>query len=456
MVYEKLIPIVAQGQSGRSRLENRASKCDASKYPIFSIEDAKKLFGGRKIFIWGAGQKGRGFLLALRRCGFDAESFVDSDLSLQSRTTLGLATISPESFFAENSHSQHAFVLLATVDIHIKQMIPVLEAHGFRKGVSFESIQTLSPFYPTVEVTGLCNLKCSGCIRSDKSRIEAGDFMSFLNYEKVASKLVREIPFLYFVDLYVLGEPLLNKELPEMIRLNNELGLASGLSTNLNNIKNLPDVLREKPALIRVSLSGASSETYDKTHTGGRWTKVSGNLVKLADLIRENGNATIVEVYMHLYKHNLHEAESIRDLCRDYGFRFHPSLGLLLTTDFALQYSRGQGVSDCAKTAHDLSLIPMDQLLEDCRKQSELGCLLTRIVPVVNWDLSVMPCCNYTYKELLPSFLDTPLHELIAARTHSETCMTCQDHSLHRWNNQGYYAEFVRGLVGQHASGLGA
>ena len=37
--------------------EEYESKCDASKYKVFSIKDAQALFAGRKIYIWEQAKK---------------------------------------------------------------------------------------------------------------------------------------------------------------------------------------------------------------------------------------------------------------------------------------------------------------------------------------------------------------------------------------------------------------
>jgi MoaA/NifB/PqqE/SkfB family radical SAM enzyme len=437
-------------ETARSGLPLQAteSKCDASRYTVFSIDDARRLFGDRKLYIWGAGQKGRGFWQALNRCGFKVESFIDSSTDMLSKSFMGIGTISPLTFFAQRAVRDNAFVLTASVDIKNKVMFEELQRHGFERGLSFENIQALSPFYPTIEVTGLCNLRCSSCIRSDKSIIETGKFMSYEDYEKVITKLVSEIPFLYLVDLYVFGEPMLNMDLPRMIRLNNKLGLASGLSTNLNSIKHLKAVLDESPAQIRVSLSGASEGTYNVTHTGGQWSKVEKHLKILAELVAERGCSTIVEVYYHIYRHNQHEIGSIQELCARYGFRFHPSLAVLFS-DFALEYSRNGMVPKSAKIANELTLIPMQRLLQDCRDHGHLNCILTRVVPVINWDMSVMPCCNYTYSKIAPNYLKISLADLIQSRTHSSVCANCQKYALHRWNNQAYYANYIASVVAE-------
>jgi len=437
-------------QLGYGKFNPNPDKCDASKYSIFSLEDAVRIFGGKRIYIWGAGQKGRGFLLALRRNGFDAHAFIDQSTDMQNKGYLGINVIPPQVFFNENDGASDIFVLTASVDSKNLIMSEELERHKFVRGINYESIQAISPFYPTIEVAGICNLRCSSCIRSDRDIIEDGKFMSFNNYKKVIEKLVSEIPFLYLVDLYVFGEPILNNEIDKIIKLNNELGLASGLSTNLYNVKNLEKVLRQHPAQIRVSLSGASSETYDITHTGGKWKRVEKNLESLGELVNRLGSHTIVEVYFHIYKHNLHEIKIVKNLCQRYGFRFHPSLAVLFS-DFAMQFSQNGVISKSAEVASGLTLRSLEDLLTECQNEEEKNCILTRIVPVINWDLSVMACCNYTYSSIVDNYLEASIVDIIDKRTHSNVCAKCQSHALHRWNNQIAYSDLVNDLVFENA-----
>jgi MoaA/NifB/PqqE/SkfB family radical SAM enzyme len=431
---------------GNEYFANNPSKCDASKYHVFSIDDAKILFGQRDIYIWGAGQKGRGFCMALLRCGFKVKAFLDSNLQEVGEEFMNIRTIHPNTLLNDANLLINAFVLTASVESKNREMYSILEQVGLIKGKDYVGIQTLSPFYPTIEVAGLCNLKCSSCIRSDSEIIENGKYMSLHDYSKVINKMVKEIPFLYLVDLYVFGEPLLNNDLPDIITLNNELGIASGLSTNLNNIRNLEAVMLARPAQLRVSLSGASKETYEVTHTGGRWDKVSNNLIKLGELSNALGNKTIIEIYFHIYQHNKSEIKIIADLCKKYSFRFHPSLAVLFS-DYALSYSESGVMNSNAKIASDLMLVDIDTLLDDCKREAHLNCILTRIVPVINWDLSVMPCCNYTYSSIAANYLDIKLEDIINKRTNSGVCAKCQKHSLHRWNNQIAYSSKVKQVV---------
>ena len=419
------------------------TKCDARKYPILGPDDLRRMVGNRELLIWGAGQKGRGFRAALRRNQFDISAFVDKRESAQSAMVDGKTVLSPDGLF-ETYAPDEVLILLASVDLHNREMATQLEARGFTRDRDFADIQLLSPLYPTVEVTGICNLKCPSCLRTAEDIIPQGKYMSLAQYKEVMGKLVKDIPFLYLVDLYVWGEPMLNPEIAEMVSHNHSLGVATGLSTNLNNIRNLEAVLAQHPAQIRVSISGMSQETYERTHVGGRWSKVRPNLDTLRDLRTKYGNVTEVEFYFHTYKHNLHEYQLAKDLCRDYGFNFHPALGNIIAQDFIASYRSGNALRPETQAVSELLLVNLEQLIRDCDEDTDKNCILTRVTPTINWDMSVMPCCQYTYSSIHPNFLEADLSDLIELRTNSDTCADCQSFSLHRWNDQVKYAGHVR------------
>ncbi len=424
------------------------SKCDASVYNVQNYHSAADIFKERKIFIWGAGQKGRGFKKAMARNFFKVFSFIDSSIKIQNTKIDNIDVISPTNFF-KNYNSSNSVVLTASVDSKNKEIGEILSKNNFKENRDFFSIQFFCPFYPTVEISGICNLRCSACIRADIEIIPNGKFMSFENYKKIIDKMIKDIPFLYLVDLYVWGEPILNKDLPKIIKYNNELGLASGLSTNLNNVTHLEKTIEAQPAQIRISCSGMSKETYEITHTGGKWPKFSKNVELLSKIIKKYNYKTNVEFYFHVYKHNIKEIKIAREMCDKNQFNFHPSLGIIFQ-EFMLEYSKTKKVNPKAAAAANLMVRDVDNLLDECKNEIDKNCILTRIVPVINWDMSVMPCCSYSYSELHPNYLDIEFKDLINKRTNSDVCLTCQDHGLHRWNNQVTYNPLLKKLEAQN------
>lgn len=366
----------------------------------------------------------------------------------------GHKVLDPTKVLESSQVKENAFVFLASVTSKYRAMIPLAEKFGWNKGVNFETIQEASPFYPTVEVSGHCNLRCSSCPRGDSENLlPKGEYMAAADYKKIVSKLVADIPLVYLVDLYIWGEPILNPQLDQIIHINHDLGIASGLSTNLNSIRQLPKVMAARPAQLRISMSGASDETYNITHTGGKWARVEKNLKEIARLREENGFATAIEVYYHLYKHNLDDAKVIKKLCETNGFSFHPSLAVLFS-DYALQHRKRGIISQSADTANELMLKSLDELLADCDASGEKNCILTRVIPVIDWDGTVLSCCNYAPRQddKIGAYVDIEFSDLIGKRTSSKTCSECQSFNLHRWNDQPYYSGYVNSLIGHDAT----
>ena len=105
----------------------------------------------------------------------------------------------------------------------------------------------------TIEVNNTCNMACSFCplpIReSPTGSMNKKNVLNFLDELATYKKLK-------WVQFYMYGEPLLNKDVWEYVDHCRELGLTSWLSTNglLFNKKNVDFLLKHPPDLFRISL----------------------------------------------------------------------------------------------------------------------------------------------------------------------------------------------------------
>ena len=204
----------------------------------------------------------------------------------------------------------------------------------------------------------------------------------------------------------------------------------------------MEDVVKSAPAQLRVSVSGFGPQHYEITHAGGKWERLYENLILLSGLIKKYKTQTIVEIYYHVYKNNRAESSKMLEFCNNHGFRFHPVLSMLLA-DFALDYCEGIGLSEEAKKAEEMMLVKLDRLIENGVRDRDRRCLLNRVLPIINWDMSVMPCCNYSYHKLSDYYLDISLHDIIRQRTEHSLCVKCRHYGLHRYFNPEYYSDTV-------------
>ena len=126
-----------------------------------------------------------------------------------------------------------------------------------------------------IEPTSRCNELCQQCPRTLLSREDDRD-LSFDNFRFI----VDQFPVLERVVLHGLGEPLLNKELPRMIRYlkargTNVLFNSNGILLNAKRGQELIDAGLDE---YRLSMDGATRETYAQVRGVDAFDKIWRNV----------------------------------------------------------------------------------------------------------------------------------------------------------------------------------
>src|SRR5690349_16327003 len=168
-----------------------------------------------------------------------------------------------------------------------------------------------------LEPTSRCNELCQQCPRTLLSREDDRD-LSFDRFRQI----VDQFPVLERVVLHGLGEPLLNKELPSMIRYLKERGVT--VLFNSNGI-----LLTEKrgQALIdagldeyRLSMDGATRETYAKVRGVDAFEKIWRNVGHF--ILRQQAQQAskpAVSLWFTAMRENLHELPALVELAAEHG-----------------------------------------------------------------------------------------------------------------------------------------
>ena len=133
------------------------------------------------------------------------------------------------------------------------------------------------PQWVQVEINNTCNLSCVMCPREAMTRPLRT--MSLAEFQEIADKVrAAGVPRL---RLFLLGEPLLHRQLVPMIEYAKRLGIAS-VEVNTNA------VLLDEAASRRLiqagldelifSIDGADAETYESVRCGANYEQVAGNI----------------------------------------------------------------------------------------------------------------------------------------------------------------------------------
>ncbi|MEN8265183.1 MAG: radical SAM/SPASM domain-containing protein [Nitrospirota bacterium] len=172
--------------------------------------------------------------------------------------------------------------------------------HLLLLGVSYKS-QLIKPWnYPyqfTIEPTNICNYKCVFCPQSESDhKLKRRQGALTIENMRLFLDQVREVKSGNSnVSLTLDGEPTLNKNLPEFIRLINAEGLLPRFSSNGRNLSpSLVDALAASGSFF-LSVDFASEAQYFDTIRGGKgdFEIVLENLRYIANIARKKQNIKV-------------------------------------------------------------------------------------------------------------------------------------------------------------------
>lgn len=193
-----------------------------------------------------------------------------------------------------------------------------------------------------LEVNSACNLRCPTCTKGNMKGYEhETGFMDPDLMERILDKIKSENPDA-IVFLYGNSEPFLTKNLPECVAAIKRRGLHPQMSTNLNHVQRVEELLEAGPDFIIISLSGFTQEVYVKGHAGGNIEKVKANMRILAEAnnLRPEDKRVKIAVNYHVYKYNEHEIPMMRDYATDLGLGFFTSIARAISIENTIQFCR--------------------------------------------------------------------------------------------------------------------
>jgi hypothetical protein len=404
---------------------------------MISLEELRKLCLNKKVFIWGAMIVGQGVCRSLERIAIPVSSFLDSAPSLQGRKALGYEIRKPDEVF-EAVRAGEGLIIAGSghCDLDIGDCC---DKAGMKKGKDYILCRELNDIDPSIEVSGMCNLRCISCPRGNDSWKPSKGFMSAATYKQVLDKLIREIPLLGSIQLYTWGEPLLNRELPEIISMTRDAKVLTAISSNLNCAGNLEAVVTARPDWFKVSCSGWGG-SYEVTHTGGKWDLFLSNLRKLVQLRDRIHPEMQITLNYHLYRHNIgDDYRRMEALCKELSLIFRPSPAYLYPADAVMDYIDCKELSSEARKTLPLLLMGLDEGIAKARERAASPCPEERCFPI-DWDCSVRECGVYFRPFLINNFLETPLKEIIELKRKSQLCVKCKKRGIHQFTGV-YLAE---------------
>jgi MoaA/NifB/PqqE/SkfB family radical SAM enzyme len=267
-------------------------------------------------------------------------------------------------------------------------------------------------------------------------------FMDLETLGKILEKASKEFQVLG-VGLFNWTEPVLHPKLPEMIRLIQDKGYSCYLSSNLNNFKNIDEVIKANPYSLRISASGFTQEVYGYSHRGGNIEKVKANMIALAEAKKKYNSTTRLHVLFHRYKHNLKDEPLMREFAEHLGIGFEPVWAFMMPLEKILSHT--EGTNDLAVLSEeDNQLInnlalPLKPAMEASARHKDQPCLLQDEQITMDYKGDVQLCCA-TYdarKFTVGNFLELSIDEIQNRKYAHDFCSRCMKAGGHVYVTYG-------------------
>jgi len=254
--------------------------------------------------------------------------------------------------------------------------------------------------------------------------------MSYDMFRRVIDKFKAEGVRIRELEFGSWGEPLLNGELPRMIRYARDvwpptfLGKkgAIGVSTNLNYMKDPEGLILSGINRIRISISGMTQEVYSKNHIGGNIETVMRNILKLVEVNKKYRPADLsIGIGWHDLKYNKHQYGDAKKFCEDNGLFFKPMQLYIPSVEDNIFFHREKE----KMTKYYGQYIDVDNEVRHMKLGKDVEkCQFRRSVIMLNSDGTVNRCnCVYEPGGIIGNLFDLKIRSI--PRIRSQICEIC-------------------------------
>lgn len=320
--------------------------------------------------------------------------------------------------------------------------------------------------FPTIyiEISGFCNARCPWCITGSRTRtlIKSDElfgskegplhakFMTSEEFGKILDRLnnLGALAPYSNISLFNWGEPFLNPQLVDILRIMEKRQIYYSLSTNASRYVDISLSGLRMLKIMTFSFSGFSQESYDKIH-GFDFEQTLNNVKKIVSDIKRCESPAEVFLVNHLYQFNLIEARAASDFSRELQISYSPYCAYM--NDFLKSISYLDNTMDIhtlKRASKELFLYYVDDLIKN--KPADYICPQHAMLVIDEFG-NVLPCCclpkeheQYT----IGSIFDFELPELLEKKMSQPICKKCLSTGLAYWVHNPYRPEFIDRLLG--------
>ncbi|MDD5193318.1 MAG: radical SAM protein [Candidatus Nanoarchaeia archaeon] len=244
------------------------------------------------------------------------------------------------------------------------------------------------PLTLMIEPTNICNLKCPLCPTGAGLIKRKKGFMKLEDFKKIIDESGE---YVLHLRLWNWGEPLLNKDIFDIISYGKQKKVFTNISTNSSFLDNEVSKKLIESGLdeLIISLDGASEETYKKYRKGGNFKKVLDSMRFIQEeKKRLNKKLPYIKLQFIIMKHNEHEINKIKQLAKEIGIE-----ELSFKTVGVMDYFSKEDISKYLPEDKKYSRYTLENNQPVLKRKINNWCDFIWEEMVINWDGEVVPCC---------------------------------------------------------------
>lgn len=384
----------------------------------------------KKVMIWGTKARGhRAYQVLNNSRSYEVVAFGDNDSEMIGKKLFGIPVIgiSELNMAGELDGIVVASRYVREITSQLRDVIEIPIYSAYTELIYDEVY---------VDISGCCNAKCKWCMTGRKNRKGASNhqiFMDFDSFRKLYNHLykTRIIEKSTIINLYNWGEPMLNKNFPEIISFLSEQRHPYGVSTNASVVRLVGDIEAYRYCnYIIFSMSGFSQESYNRIH-GFSFERIKENIIKIVNNARAYGFEGTAIISFHVYKFNISEMKKAKEFADKYEILFFPKYAYLnggsMLHDF---FEDTPGLED----AEEDMFLSFAKPLASKRKQ-DYQCKNKDIL-TLDWDGSILTCCCDDVNRWESIFNIHSFNELCQLRKKilsCDFCQKCRNYGIDYW-----------------------
>jgi radical SAM protein with 4Fe4S-binding SPASM domain len=237
------------------------------------------------------------------------------------------------------------------------------------------------PVSISFELTNQCNLKCPECISGSDLMKRKRGFMDFGLYKKAILELR---PFLYYINLYFQGEPMMHPQFFAFPELTDGINTVVSTNGHFLTAENSERLAKSGLTKLIISLDGMDQEIYSRYRQKGELGKVISGIRNVAAARDKVHSPLKMELQFLVNRYNEHQIPEAAGFAKEVGARLKlKSMQVISHNDIEKWMPEGRKLRRYEEINGKIAI----------KNSMPDRCPRLWFNPVITWDGLVIPCC---------------------------------------------------------------